>query len=88
MVRADSPVLFSSVPGEYSGKCGEDRVLHPGPETDFHRRDDFIAGLRVSPLRYLRMVPKLKPVMRCFWIATPRMTTGMVITVPIAAWGP
>ena len=43
---------------------------------------------RNCPKRYLRMVPKLKPVTRCFWIRTPRMTTGMVMTVPIAACGP
>ncbi len=40
------------------------------------------------PEGYLRMVPKLNPVTRCFWIRTPRMTTGMVMTVPIAACGP
>src|SRR5262249_7311536 len=38
--------------------------------------------------RHLRMVPKLKPLTRCFWIRMPSTTTGMVIMVPIAACGP
>ena len=35
-----------------------------------------------------RIMPKLKPFTRCFWMKMPRMTTGTVITVPIAACGP
>ena len=39
-------------------------------------------------LPHFRIIPKLKPLMRCFWISTPRTTTGIVITVPMAACGP
>jgi hypothetical protein len=30
----------------------------------------------------------LKPFTRCFWIRNPKITTGSVTTVPMAAWGP
>ena len=35
-----------------------------------------------------RIIPKLKPFTRCFWIRKPKITTGMVTTVPMAACGP
>ena len=38
--------------------------------------------------RQRRIMPKLKPFTRCFWIRIPMITTGTVITVPIAACGP
>ena len=57
-------------------------------KTDFPAPPHLRATARICPRGYFRMVPKLNPVMRCFWIRTPRMTTGMVMTVPIAACGP
>src|SRR5262249_14440083 len=51
--------------------------------------DHDASHVRVPLLRrHLRMVPKLKPLTRCFWIRMPSNTTGMVIMVPIAACGP
>ena len=41
-----------------------------------------------APRRQRRIMPKLKPFTRCFWMRMPMITTGMVITVPIAACGP
>jgi hypothetical protein len=35
-----------------------------------------------------RIIPKLNPFTRCFWIRKPKITTGMVTTVPMAACGP
>ncbi len=44
------------------------------------------AAAIVHPHR--RIMPKLKPLTRCFWMRNPKITTGSVTTVPMAAWGP
>ena len=44
-----------------------------------------VSRAAIIAIAYFRMVPKLKPFTRCFWISMPRITTGMVIMVPIAA---
>ena len=75
--RQEEFVINMSVP--HSNVC---------PKRSFPTPPQLCEFARIGVRRYLRMVPKLNPVMRCFWMRTPRMTTGMVMTVPIAACGP
>ena len=72
--RQEEFVINMSVP--YSDVC---------PNRSFPTPPQLCEVARIGVRRYLRMVPKLKPVTRCFWIKMPRITTGMVMTVPIAA---
>ena len=51
------------------------------------RATDVLPAIVVRRLQR-RTMPKLKPFTRCFWMRIPRITTGIVITVPIAACGP
>src|SRR5262249_7935341 len=67
------------------GAEGLDQVLECNP---CHRSLPSGAHRSAGSGRYLRIVPKLKPLTRCFWISRPNTTTGMVTTVPMAACGP